>query len=83
MELPVPGTKPKWETRARQNDVPTTQLFSDCSALPSGSGFMMEHYLALRILVVDEKSLTKKNRRFRAKRSRIKAGESTEFFYEG
>ena len=68
MELPVPGTKQKWENQARQNNLPTTQSFSDCSALPSGSKFMMEHYLPLRILVVDENSLTKKNRRrFRAK----------------
>ena len=68
MELPVPGSKQEWENQARQNNVPTTQSLSDCSALPSGSKFMMEHYLPLRILMVDEKSLTKKNRRrFRAK----------------
>lgn len=68
MELPIPGTRQKWETQARQHNVPTTQLFSDCSALPSGSKFMMEHYLPLRILVVNENSLSRKSRRnFRAR----------------
>ena len=68
MQLPVPGTKQKWETKARENNVPITQLFSDCSALPSGSKFMMEHYLPLRILVVEEKSMSTKNRsEFRAR----------------
>ena len=61
--LPVPENKQEWETEARQNNVSTTQFFSDCSALSSGSKFTMEHYLPLRILVVDERSLSKRKRR--------------------
>ena len=63
MDLPVPGNKQKWESEARLNNVPITQLLSDCSALPSGSKFTMEHYLPLRILLIDERSLSEKNRR--------------------
>ena len=61
--LPVPENEQQWEFEARQNNVPTNQFFSDCSALPSGSKFTMEHYLPLRILVVDERSMSKKKRR--------------------
>lgn len=60
--LPVPEKREQWEALARQNNVPINQLFSECSALPSGSKFTMEHYLPLRILFVDERSLDKKRR---------------------
>ena len=38
-----------------------THVFLDCVALPSGSKFIMEHYLPLRILYNDERDLTKKD----------------------
>ena len=60
MSSPVPKNRKDWEKLARQNNVPITQLFSDCSALPSGSKFTMEHYLPLRILVINEMSLEQK-----------------------
>ena len=62
----MPESREHWESLARQHNVPLTQLFSDCSALPSGSKFTMEHYLPLRILVVDERSYLKpKRKKFR------------------
>ena len=63
MSLPVPKNRQDWEMLARQNNVPVTQFFSECSALPSGSKFTMEHYLPLRILVTNETSLNRNYRK--------------------
>lgn len=57
MSLPVPANRDQWKSKARENNVPFTQIFSDCLALPSGSKFGMKHFLPLRTLFVDEKSL--------------------------
>ena len=63
MSPSVPRIQQEWEKLARENNVPITQLFKECSALPSGSKFTMEHYLPLRILFTDEMSLKKKDRK--------------------
>lgn len=59
--IPVPGNRKDWETLAPDNHLPSTHVFLGCVALPSGSKFIMEHYLPLRILYNDERDLKKKD----------------------
>ena len=58
----VPNSQTSWELQAGIHGVPSSQMFSSCPSLPSGSEFLMRHYLPLRILLVDEKSFNPKQR---------------------